>query len=200
MHSFIDFSLVKEAVSFAQAVSLLDLDMKKAGNQYRGSCPVCSGDKRSLVITEGRGFYCFGAKAGGDVIALAAHILDVSAKAAAQELAERAGLMEKYSTSKSTSTGTSSLSVPESEEGKRGLVPLGYLEPDHDLVVALGFDPAFCKSHGVGYAPRGVCRGSVAIPFRDEHGVLLGYLGVQELTYLPPDFQTNVVPFAKKRA
>jgi hypothetical protein len=63
--------------------------------------------------------------------------------------------------------------------------------------VALGFDPEFCERHGIGYAPRGVVRGSVAIPFRNADGVLLGYIGVQDLTYLPPDFTANVVPFKK---
>lgn len=54
------------------------------------------------------------------------------------------------------------------------------------------------KEHGVGYAPGEVCRGSVAIPIRDEQGILLGYFAVQDLTYMPPDFQPNVVAFTKR--
>jgi DNA primase len=203
MPNFVDFAAVKEAVSFSAAIELLDLKLKQSGNQWRGRCPTCanSGD-RALVITEGRGFYCWGVKKGGDQIALAAHVLDLPAKEAAHELAKRAGLIEdRNSTGSGTSTSgrVQSRTVPESEAvGGSKLSPLSYLEPDDEAVAALGLDPAFCKEHGIGYASRGVVRGSVAIPFRDEHGRLLGYFGVQELTYIPPDFQTNVVRLPKR--
>lgn len=192
---FVDFSAVKEAVSFADAIKHLELEMKQTGNQWRGPCPNCqTGGDRALVITDGKGYFCFADHKGGDVIALASHILKLPAKDAAQELAERAGIVQVRST---VQFGTRS-TVPKSEGGGDSkLSPLSYLEHDHDAVVALNLDPDFCKKQGIGYAPRGVVRGSVAIPFRDETGVLLGYFGVQDLTYLPPDFQTNVVAFKK---
>ena len=191
---FVDFQAVKEAVSFADAVQYLDLAMKKQGNQFRGICPKCGGNERGLVLTEGKGYFCFSDHKGGDVIALAAHVLNIPTKEAAQRLADLAGIVQVPSTSTRTKS-----TVPESEgaEGSK-LSPLSYLEPEHDAVVALGFDPEFCKKHGIGYAPRGVVRGSVAIPFRDEQGVLLGYIGLQDITYIPPNFQTNVVPFQKR--
>ncbi len=198
--AFVDFAAVKEAVSFSDAIELLDLKLRQSGNQWRGFCPTCKGsNERALVITDGRGFYCFSDHKGGDVIALAAHVLNLGVKQAAQELAERAGIVQVPSTRTRNSTRST---VPEGEgEAGSKLSPLSYLEPDHEAVVAIGFDPEWCKTYGVGYAPRGVVRGSVAVPFRDERGVLLGYLGVQELTYIPADFQTNnIVPFQKKRA
>lgn len=197
---FIDFLAVKEAVSFADAIRFLDLELKRSGNQWRGVCPTCGGNDRGLVVTEGRGWYCWSLKKGGDVIALAAHALGVTAKEAAQELAQRAGIVPVQDTS--SNTGTRSRTVPESE-GREGskLSPLSYLEHDHEAVIALGLAPEFCEQQGIGYAPRGVVRGSIAIPFRDERGALLGYFGVQELTYVPADFQpTNIVPFTKRRA
>lgn len=195
---FIDFAEVKERVSFADTISLLSLELKRSGNQWRGPCPSCQqGGDRALVVTEGRGFFCFSLRKGGDQIALAAHILDLSAKDAARELAERAGIVPSRN---STEGKVPSRTVPESEGGGGSkLSPLSYLEPEHEAVLALGFDPEFAKAHGIGYAPRGVCRGSIAIPFRAEDGTLLGYVGVQDITYLPPDFQTNVVPL-KRRA
>ena len=194
MTQFIDFAAVKEKVSFATAIECLSLDLKRSGAQWRGPCPTCrQGGERALVVTEGKGFFCFALKKGGDQIALAAHVLDLPAKDAAQELAERAGIVPSHQRN-STSGRVPSRTVPESE-GAAGskLAPLSYLEADHDAVVALGFDPEKAKAMVIGYAPRGVCRGSVAIPIRDETGCLLGYVGVQELTYLPPDFTTNVV-------
>jgi len=196
MGQFLDFQALKDSVSFGDAVTLLNLNLKKAGNQWRGPCPACeAGGDRALVVTEGRGFYCWAKRAGGDQIALAAHVLGIPAKEAAHELATRAGIVQ---VPERNSTSTRKGTVPESEAGKRGLAPLSYLEHAHDAVIALGFDPGWCEHHGVGYAPRGVCRGSVAIPFRDEAGVLLGYIGVEDITYLPTDFTANVVPFAKR--
>jgi len=195
--AFIDFAEVKEKVSFADAMKHLELELKRSGNQWRGTCPACGGNDRGLVVTEGRGWYCWQLKKGGDVIALAAHILDIPAKQAAHELAQRAGIVPVQS-----GTVQSKSTVPESE-GREGskLSPLSYLEHDHEAVHAVGLSPEFCERQGIGYAPRGLVRGSIAIPFRDERGQLLGYFGVQELTYIPADFQpTNVVPFEKKRA
>ena len=69
---------------------------------------------------------------------------------------------------------------------------------------ALSYDPVavlrpFAEKHGLGYAPKGILRGTVAIPFRDEQGNLLGYIGITEAK-LPADFTPNVVSLDKKRA
>lgn len=195
--SFVDFAAVKEAVSFSDAIELLQLKLRHSGNQYRGPCPACpaAGD-RALVVTEGRGFYCWGQRKGGDQIALAAHVLEVPAKEAAQELAERAGIVPVQGNSTRT---VPSSTVPPKASGSetQKLTPLAYLEHDHEAVFAVGFDPEFCKRHGIGYAPKGVARGHVLIPFRDKDGALLGYVGVTE-AWLPPDFQTNLVKFPKR--
>ena len=193
--SFIDFTELKDKVSFSETIAHLDLELKRAGNQWRGACPACqSGGDRALVITEGKGFFCFAEKKGGDQIALAAHILGIGTKEAAQALATSAGIVPVPGTS--TSPGKDG-AVPESEGvGSKQLQPLSYLEPDHDAVVAIGFDPEVAKSLGLGYAPRGMLRGTVAVPIRDAHGVLKGYIGIEDAK-LPADFQTNVVPFKK---
>lgn len=199
MTKFLDFAALKEAVTFSDAVDHLGLKLKHSGNQFRGPCPTCvNAGERALVVTEAKGFYCWGERRGGDVIALAAHILELPAKEAAVELAERAGL---YRDSTSTSDGTVPRNKPESETVKetQKLQPLSYLEFDHDAIIALGFDPEKAKALGIGFAPRGVVRGSVAIPIRDEAGTLIGYVGVQDLTYIAPDFTTNVVAL-KRRA
>lgn len=198
-NAFIDFAALKEQVSFADAITLLGLTLKHAGNQWRGKCPSCEGSgERALVVTEGRGFYCWGQRKGGDQIALAAHVLELPAKEAAQELAKRAGLIEAGN-STGTSTSTVKRTVPESEGGDSSkLEPLSYLEADHEAVVAIGFDTEKAKTLGIGYAPRGMMRGTVAVPIRDENGILLGYIGIEEAR-LPPDFTTNVVAL-KRRA
>lgn len=194
---FIDFQEIKEKVSFADTIALLKLELKRSGNQWRGPCTTCqSGGDRALVVTDGKGWFCFALKKGGDQISLAAHVLDLPVKDAAGELAHRAGIVHVPSTSTSTVRKNT---VPESEGGGGSkLSPLSYLEHEHDAVVAVGFDTEFCKEHGIGYAPRGMMRGTIAIPFRDTNGTLLGYLGVEDCR-LPPDFTSNVVSLEAKR-
>jgi DNA primase len=195
--SFVDFNELKQRVSIEEAVRVLGLNVKPGNHQLRGPCPSCrTGGDRALVITPSKGVYfCFAEKKGGDQIALAAHIKGVSVKDAAQFLAGG------NCTVPSTSTGTSQ-PVPESESGKQGnrtLAPLSYLESDHPAVDAVGFDTEVAQKLGIGYAGKGLMRGTVAVPIRNEHGELLGYIGITEAK-LPPDFTTNVVPFAKKSA
>ena len=191
---FLDFEEIKRSTTFEKVASLLELHVKQHGNQWRGPCPACKqGGDRALVITEGKGFFCFAQKAGGDVIALVAHIRGCSVKDAAQFLAG----------GNCTSTGTTSTSprqtVPESataKEGTKTFAPLTYLEPAHLAVESIGFDTEFATKHGIGYAGKGILRGTVAIPFRDDLGNLLGYIGITEAK-LPADFTTNVVRFPK---
>src|SRR6185437_16800401 len=143
---FVPFDQVKERVSFEDAINKLGLQLKQTGNQWRGACPACknSGD-RALVITEGRGYFCFSAHKGGDQIGLAAHVLGIQAKDAAQFLI---GEEHKRAT------------VPESAAVKEGqtrtLQPLPYLEHEHEAVIAIGFDVEIAKRLGIGYASKGL--------------------------------------------
>ena len=192
---FLDFDALKKAVTFEQAIGLLALQVKRhSGTQWRGACPSCkTGGDRALVITEGKGFFCFAERAGGDVIALVAHVRDCSAKDAAAFLV---GIVQGNSTVHSSERKST---VPESAAGNepKKFSPLPYLESEHIAVDAIGFSAEFARKHGIGYAPRGTMRGYVLVPFRDDLGNLLGYIGVTPDCKLPADFTTNVVTFPK---
>lgn len=168
---FIDFAVLKERLTIEQVVSMLDLKLKSSNKQLRGACPSCkSGGERALVVTpERQAYYCFADQKGGDLIQLAAHIKDISVKDAAQFL---------------------SSTVPEATEAKQTsekLQPLSYLEPEHEAVLAVGFDPEVAKALGIGYAKKGILRGTVAVPVRLPDGSLAGYIGITEAK-LPPKF------------
>jgi DNA primase len=182
--AFIDFEEVKSRVSIEQAVKLLNLETKPAGHQLRAACPACKGPDRSLVITPAKNlFYCFTAKTGGDQIALVAHINGVNVQEAAQLL-----------------SGTVKATVPQPEKGQ--FKPLDYLEAEHLAVEAVGFDAETAKALGIGFAPRGIMAGLVAVPVRLEDGTLAGYIGITEAK-LPKAFHlipTNVVSFPKRTA
>ena len=174
---FIDFAELKDRVAIEDAIPKLDLHLKERNGQWRGPCPVCnSGGDRALVITPAKqAFYCFGAKTGGDVIALAAHTRDCGMKEAADYLAGNSTVPSRNSTSSRNSSRT----VPEerTKEAVRSLQPLTYLQPAHPAVQALGLEEATCHAFGAGYAPKGIMRGRLAIPIHDWNGKLLAYCG-----------------------
>lgn len=103
MASLFDFAGENECISFAEIVSLLQLELKYTGNQWRGACPACNSGTghtlpvRTLVITNGKGWYCFAHQKGGRQIELAAHILDLGIREAAAKLAQRAGIAHRAS-------------------------------------------------------------------------------------------------------
>lgn len=172
--SFVDFAELKARTTMADAVAKLGLTIAQKGNQWRGACSNCkTGGDRALVITEGKGFYCFSAKKGGDQIALIAHVRGVSVKEAAQLLAGTVPVPPKAGTVPVTGT------VPESEGGKetQKLQPLPYLLAEHESVQALGVSKATAEHFGAGYAPRGIMRGRLAIPLFSPKGELLAYCG-----------------------
>ena len=73
---YIDFQELKARVSIEQAIQILGLQLKPAGNQLRGPCPTCkTGGDRVLVVSPSKGmFYCHAGQTGGDQIALVAHV------------------------------------------------------------------------------------------------------------------------------
>jgi hypothetical protein len=189
---FIDYQELKQKLCIEEAVEYLDLELAPEGNQLRGACTACFGDERSLVITPDKGvFYCFKAKRGGDLLSLAAHIMQVSVKEAAAYLV-------------TCMDGTEPVKEPDApvplNEPKevRTLEPLKHLDYEND---AIDLPPDTAQALGVGYAKRGMMRGRVVFPLYRE-GTLVGYVG-----YSPNDgnlkLPTNltekkVVEFSKR--
>ncbi len=167
---YIDFKELKQRVSIEDVTEMLSLKLTQNAEtkQWRGPCPQCKeSDDRALVITPGKGFYCFSAKEGGDCIALAAHIRDLPMKDAAHYIVEHIdGAPDKEP------------KEPEREaQHNAPLQPLTYLHHEHEAVQALGIGVKTAKSLGIGYAKKGMMRGRVAIPIREEDGTLVGYCG-----------------------
>ena len=184
---FVDFADLKSRVSIEKVLDMLSLELAPRGAQLRGPCPVCrSGGERALVVTPSKqAFYCFGAKSGGDLIALVAHIRGVGPNEAANLIARHFG------TGTGTRTGTSTVprggygnnpanrspSLSGKGSGPEPLKPLDYLLAEHEAVQALGLSPETSRAFGAGYAPKGIMRGRFAIPINDRGGVLLAYCG-----------------------
>jgi len=172
---YIDFKELKQRFSVENVAEMLALKLTSNGeaNQWRGPCPRCNdGDERALVVTTGKGYYCFSAKEGGDCIALAAHILDLPMKHAALHIVEHADDEPERERKPEEKR------EPETEkQGTAPLQPLTYLHHKHEAVQALGIDADSAETLGIGYAKKGIMRGRVAIPIREEDGTLVGYCG-----------------------
>jgi hypothetical protein len=135
-------------------------------------------------------FFCFAAREGGDLIQLAAHIRKCDVK-------DAAAWLDDGTVPKKEGSGNQ---VP--PKGNSPLEPLAYLEHEHVAVEALGFAAEDAKALGIGYCPKGIMRGTVAVPVRLEDGTLAGYIGITDAK-LPPRWHgipSTVVPFAKKTA
>jgi hypothetical protein len=73
-------------------------------------------------------------------------------------------------------------------------------KPTTSLRKRLGCPKDTAEALGIGYAPKGMMKGYVAIPIRLPTGELIGYIGVTEAK-LPKEFHlSNVVTFPKKSA
>jgi len=175
---FYDFDAIKRSVSFADAASKLGLEVKQSGTQLRAPCTRCNeGGDRALVMTEGKGYFCFAAKKGGDVIGLAAHILDVSVKDAAAFLGN--------DTVNTNTVNTVKVPTPEPAPAltpKGGFDRAKYqagLERAHELLKDIPAD--LIERADIGVSSRGALKG-VVVPLYDcTTGEFLCYAAVQGL-------------------
>lgn len=171
---FVDFAELKTRVSIHQAVKILALDLRPHGQQLRGACPTCkSGGDRALVVTPSKGlFYCFSQRAGGDQIALVAHIKMIGVNEAAAFLGDTCHLPRKNNVP---------VTVPPAPTDKRsGFDPEAYaarLDPSHASLAQLGIGPATMQTFRAGFAASGSNRGRLALPLHDRQGKLVGYCG-----------------------
>jgi len=182
---YLDFKSIKQRHSLEDGARLLNLKVTKSGNQFRGPCPACKSDDRALAITPQTGWYCHKAQTGGDVIAMVAHVLDLSMRDAAEWL--QATVPQSRPDNPSPQPKAKETFNPVAFAAK-----LSYSEE----VAALGFDEESAERFGVGFL-----RGKVYIPIRDDTGEIAGFIGYAEGELkLPPKWlpKSNVV--ALKRA
>jgi len=195
---FLDFQAIKKSYSIEEMMTLTGLTYKKDGKSFRCSCPVHKGGPRSLVVSptekDDKGdsgvFFCHAAQVGGDRVALLAHVRDSKPYAVFKELAEKRPNDIKRAPIPAPAR------VPEEKEKEggveRGFKPLPYLAFNDPTVLALGIPPEILEATGVGYAPRGLHRGRVAIPLRLADGTIAGYISIEANTsvQLPPRWAT----------
>ncbi len=83
---------VKRAANIVDVISSF-VRLRRAGRNYVGLCPFHADKDPSFTVNEAKGFfYCFGCKAGGDVVSFIKLYRNCTYYEALQELAERYGI------------------------------------------------------------------------------------------------------------
>jgi DNA primase len=167
----VSFAELKTQVPIENLITLFDIPVKKHGASFRGSCPKCGGSERTLVITPGKGAYCWAEKKGGDAIFLISHIHNLSPRDAAVEIAARAGLQTEAKPEPATNGNDLS----------RIAATLDY---EHEMIQAFGLSPDQAKKLGIGYKPKGKFAKMVVVPLH-HGGALVGYAAVDGILDLP---------------
>jgi len=202
MGDWIDFAEIRARVSL-EAV-LLDMyqlgeRLRRSGRKLVGSCPVHGGDNpRAFQADLDKAvWYCHtGCRKGGNVIDFVSAIDNVPIRSAALKLHARylAGSSEAAAppanrTSPSPPPAASVPSTPVVQEDKSAAPseegpsnpPLSLklnLSHDHPHILKeRGLSVETAQRFGVGYCARGLMRGMIAIPVRDEDGDLVAYAG-----------------------
>lgn len=177
----IDFADVKRRISIEEVAERLGLTLEQRNHQLRGPCPICGDENpRVFCITPKKGaWYCFAHQKGGDCISLVSEVKQLAVREAAEWLVGTPATAPEERPHKAQKSG---------EKSGEGFKPLPYLEAEHEAVEAIGLCPVDAGEIGIGYAKRGAGKGSVMIPIRLSCGTLIGYVGCQELTFVPKEW------------
>lgn len=177
---FIDYAELKRRIPIEEAIPLLALSVKQHGQQWRGPCPTCKqGGDRALVITHGKGFFCFGAKTGGDILKLVAHIRGGTDNDAAVFLAGKKTVPEEQA--RGVKEATRSFQPASVNPNLEAIAER--LDREHEECQKLGLSADTLKHFGAGYEKRGVARGHVIAQIHDATGRCVGYLGLNKPWY-----------------
>ena len=158
---YVDFAALKAKHCITDVLAAYGMlnSLKREGAVLRGTCPLCEGSRAFVVSVEKQSWYCHSCEFGGDFIKLIAKVQKVSDKDAA-------------------------LDIQRVMSDKPVLEALDHIDPENEAVEAIGFPLPVAHRLGIGYAKKGVLRGKVAVPIRDERGKLIGYIGVPKDTDL----------------
>lgn len=209
---FIPFAEVKRAVSLEAILERYELleNLARKGRNLVGPCPFCKGSsgRQFQVNLVKNAWYCFGCKAGGNILDFVAKKEGLSVRTAALRLDSwfELGLVEEKPQAEAEAPVAPAEPPPaasvEEPPAPKDLPtenpPLAFtlktLDPNHESLTVLGLRPETIERFGAGYCGKGLLKGRMAIPIHNPRGDLLAYAGlaIEEGTsprYLfPPKF------------
>lgn len=205
---FVSFAEVKHRVTMEALLTHYGLfaALTRKGKNLAGACPFCKGTsaRQFQVNTLKNAWYCFGCKAGGNILDFVAKKEGVSVRTAALRLdswfelglAEekvQAGALAAPAEPPEASVEASTVARDLPTENPPLTFTLKTLDPHHESLASLGLRPETIERFGAGYCAKGLLKGRLAIPIHSPNGDLLAYaglaLGDETPQYLfPPKF------------
>ena len=214
---FVSFAEVKRAVTMEAVLTRYGLKeiLVPKGKNLAGLCPFCKGKsaRQFQVNPVKNAWYCFGCKAGGNVLDFVAKKEGVGVRTAALRLDSwfELGLAEEAEKPSAPSALAETPKVAEepplaTEETLPAENPpltftLKTLDPNHAELAALGIGTETIERFGAGYCTKGLLKGRLAIPILSGRGELLAYAGLaveegETPRYLfPPKFYPTLEVF-----
>jgi DNA primase len=182
---FVSFAEVKRTVPLEAVLIRYGLfeKMAKKGRNLAGPCPFCQGaSTRQFQINPAKNaWYCFGCKAGGNVLDFVAKKEGVGVRAAAESLDSWFELGLAGEVPPVQPAATAEPRVPAEEEPAAN-PPLTFtlktLDPIHPNLAGLGLSLSTLTDFGAGYCSKGLLTGRLAIPIRNSTGELVAYVGL----------------------
>ncbi len=185
---FVPFAEVKRAVSLDVVLAHYELlaDMAKKGQNLAGPCPFCKGksSRQFQVNLTKNAWYCFGCKQGGNVLDFVARREGVSVRAAAMKLDDwfELGLREEGPPRTAPPAAPAKVPPVAEETLPSENPPLTFtlktLDPHHEALAVLDFEPSTVQLFGAGYCTKGLLKGRLAIPIHNSDGALVAYAGL----------------------
>jgi DNA primase len=193
---FVPFAEVKRAVSLEAILTRYELlaSLTRKGMNLAGPCPFCKGSsgRQFQANLVKNAWYCFGCKAGGNILDFVAKKEEVSIRTAALKLDAwfELGLVTKEKPQEAEAstapaeTGATSLETPPAatEPLPTSNPPLAFtlktLDPHHESLSPLGFSTETIERFGAGYCTKGLLKERLAIPIHSAEGELVAYAGL----------------------
>jgi len=192
--SFVSFAEVKRAVTMEAVLTRYGLfgALTPKGKNLVGPCPFCKGKsaRQFQVNPLKNAWYCFGCKAGGNVLDFVAKCEDVSVRAAALKLDSWFELGLQGEASPAEPPAASAERAPAEREpppAPEEMLPaenppltfaLKTLNPSHAELGVLGLRTEAIERFGAGYCTKGLLKGRLAIPIHNSGGELVAYAGL----------------------
>ena len=192
---FVPFAEVKRAVSLEAILERYELlaSLTRKGMNLAGPCPFCKGssERQFQVNLVKNAWYCFGCKAGGNILDFVAKKEEVSIRTAALKLDSwfELGLVVKEKPQAEAPPATSAETPAASLEASPAVrelptsnPPLAFtlktLDPHHESLSPLGLGTETIERFGAGYCTKGLLKERLAIPIHSAEGDLVAYAGL----------------------
>lgn len=189
MRTWINFKELRAKLVFEEVLGHYKVTIQRKGDQHHGFCPLPNhqgkGNSPSFSANLTRGiFHCFGCGAKGNVLEFAAYMSGVNPEDGDALRTVALELQQRFLPGGTSRAPKALIHLPPTAQTSpeiRTNVPLDFelkdLDASHPYVASRGISSEIARHFGIGFCSRGVLKGRLAVPLRNQTGQLLGYSG-----------------------